>query len=61
MPGIIFVILAPFLLLLFNSLTNQLCMKRSIPKETQPDLFRWINVLLTILLISAYIENVFTY
>lgn len=61
MPGIIFVILAPILLFVFNSLTNELCSRKSIPVETQPNVFRTINVLITILLISAYVENIFTY
>ncbi|SFE22337.1 hypothetical protein SAMN05428981_104127 [Bacillus sp. OV194] len=61
MPDVIFVILAPVFLFVFNTLTNELCSRKSIPAETQPNLFRTINVLITILLISAYVENIFTY
>ncbi|MCK6255873.1 hypothetical protein LCY76_04545 [Fictibacillus sp. KIGAM418] len=61
MPDMIFVILAPVFLFVFNTLTNELCSRKSIPDETQPSVFRTINVLITILLISAYVENIFTY
>ncbi|SDN37346.1 hypothetical protein SAMN04488137_4235 [Fictibacillus solisalsi] len=61
MPGLIFVILAPIFLFIFNALTNELCAKKSIPAESQPNVFRTINVLITLLLISAYVENIFTY
>ncbi|MFC0189830.1 hypothetical protein ACFFJY_16100 [Fictibacillus aquaticus] len=59
MTGNIFVFVAPVLLFIFNSLTDRLCAQREIPAEKQFQVFRTVNILLTILLISVYIENVF--
>lgn len=55
-----FIPLAVVILFSINQLTNTLCVQREIPEEKQPTVFRTINVLITILLISAYFEVLFT-
>jgi len=37
-------------------MTNSLCLIKEIPKEKQPKVFHTINILVTILLISSYVE-----
>lgn len=37
-------------------MTYALCMQKKIPEEKQPKIFSTINILITILLISFYIE-----
>ncbi|MFA8439098.1 hypothetical protein [Pueribacillus sp. YX66] len=56
----LFIVFAISMLFLFNSMTNALCLNRNIPEERQPKVFRWINILITILLISSYVEILFT-
>ncbi len=56
----VFILFAASMLFLFNSMTNALCLNRNIPEERQPKVFRWINILITILLISSYVEILFT-
>ncbi|WP_243385836.1 hypothetical protein [Bacillus kexueae] len=51
-----FIIFAVFILFYINKLTNTLCVVREIPEEKQQSVFRTINILITILLISSYIE-----
>lgn len=41
-------------------MTNSLCQQKEIPEERQPKVFRTINVLITILLLSSYVEILFT-
>lgn len=55
-----FIPLAVVILFSINKLTNTLCVQREIPEEKQPTVFRTINVLITILLISSYFEVLFT-
>jgi hypothetical protein len=55
-----FIPLAVVILFYINKLTNTLCVQREIPEEKQPKVFRTINVLITILLITSYIEVLFT-
>ncbi len=55
-----FIPLATVILFIINQLTNTLCIQKEIPEEKQPKVFRTINVLITILLISSYIEVSFT-
>lgn len=55
-----FIPLATIILFSINQLTNTLCVQREIPEEKQPTVFRTINVLITILLISSYFEVLFT-
>ncbi|TCP29279.1 hypothetical protein EV207_11181 [Scopulibacillus darangshiensis] len=56
---ITFIIFAVFALFIFNSLTDALCIKKNIPEERQPKVFQTINILLTILLLSGYL-NIWT-
>lgn len=53
---IVFVIFAVFALYTFNNMANQLCVKKELSEEQQPAIFRWINVLVTTLLISSYVK-----
>ncbi|WP_226670069.1 hypothetical protein [Metabacillus litoralis] len=57
---IFFILFAVFILFYINKLTNALCLVREIPEDRQTKVFRTINVLITILLISSYIENLYT-
>jgi len=57
---ILFLLFALCMLFIFNSMTNALCLNRNIPEDRQPKVFRWINILITILLISSYVEVLFT-
>lgn len=52
----LFTAFAVFFLYVINSMTNLMCITKEIPEDRQPQLFRTINVLITILLISTYIE-----
>ncbi|UFU00483.1 hypothetical protein KO561_05950 [Radiobacillus kanasensis] len=53
---IFFAVFALFILFLFNSLTHRLCVQTEMPQEKQPSVFRTINILITILLLSSYVE-----
>ncbi|CAM3956424.1 hypothetical protein NSQ51_03275 [Geobacillus sp. FSL K6-0789] len=55
-----FIPLAVAVLFFLNQLTHSFCAQRDIPEEQQPAVFRTINVLITILLISSYFEVLFT-
>ncbi|GIN19293.1 MULTISPECIES: hypothetical protein [Siminovitchia] len=59
MPAL-FIIFAIFILYIFNNLTYSLCVQREIPEERHPKIFRTINILITILLFSSYIEILYT-
>lgn len=52
----VFIVFAVFILFNINKMTNSLCIQREIPEERQPKVFRTINVLVTILLVSSFIE-----
>ena len=56
----VLVLFSVFYLFQINRLTYALCMRREIPEEKQPKIFRTINILITILLVSLYIEVTFT-
>ena len=56
----VLVLFSVFYLFQINRLTYALCIRREIPEEKQPKIFRTINILVTILLISLYIEVTFT-
>ena len=61
--GLLLVVIILFsVLYLFqiNRMTYALCMRKEIPEEKQPKIFRTINVLITILLVSFYMEVLFT-
>ena len=55
-----FLVFAVFILFYINKMTNALCLQTEIPEERQPKVFRTINILITILLVSSYIEILFT-
>jgi hypothetical protein len=56
----IFIILAILILYNINRMTNALCAQKDIPEDKQPKVFRTINVLITILLISSYVDLLFS-
>lgn len=56
----IFIVMAVLILYFVNKMTNSLCIQKEIPEERQHKVFRTINVLITILLVSTYMEILFT-
>ncbi|GAF65720.1 hypothetical protein [Alkalihalobacillus trypoxylicola] len=54
------IIFAVFILYSINSMTDALCERREIPIEKHPQIFRTINILMTILLTSTYFKILFT-
>lgn len=56
----LFIVFAIFILFQMNRLTSTLCLQKEIPEDRQPQVFRTINILITILLISSYVEILFT-
>ena len=58
-PLLTVVLFSVFYLFQINSMTEALCMRREIPEEKQPKIFRTINVLVTILLVTFYVEVFF--
>ncbi|MBM7647615.1 hypothetical protein JOC78_000536 [Bacillus ectoiniformans] len=57
---IVFIIFSGLILYNINRMTNTLCIQKEIPEERQPKVFRIINILITILLVSSYVEILFT-
>ncbi|MGM0904356.1 hypothetical protein [Mesobacillus maritimus] len=58
---IVFLLYAGIILLIINKLTDSLCVQKEIPEERQPKVFQTINILVTILLISSYVEILFAH
>ncbi|WP_096155249.1 MULTISPECIES: hypothetical protein [Bacillus] len=58
--AILFIPVAVFILFYINKLTNALCEQKEIPEERQGKVFRTINVLILILLISSYVDILFS-
>ncbi|MFJ8527408.1 hypothetical protein [Bacillus sp. NPDC094106] len=56
---IIFVTFALIVLFYTNFMTHTLCERKEISVSRQPGVFRMMNVCITILLISSYIEIIF--
>lgn len=56
----IFIVMAVVILYYVNKMTNSLCIQKEIPEERQNKVFRTINILMTILLVSTYMENLLT-
>lgn len=54
------VLFSVFYLFQINRMTYALCERREIPEENQPKVFRTINILVTILLVSFYLEIFWT-
>jgi hypothetical protein len=57
---VLYIPLALMILYFINHLTNALCIQKEIPEDRQLKVFRTINILVTILLVSSYIEVTFT-
>lgn len=57
--AIIFALFALSMYFLFNSLTYKLCVKTEMNQERQYRVYRTINVSITILLISSYVEALY--
>lgn len=57
---LLYIPLAVMILYMINRMTNALCIQKEIPEERQSKVFRTINILVTILLVSSYIEVLFT-
>ena len=55
-----FSIFALFILYNINRLSDRFCKKKEIPEVKQAKFFRTVNCLITILLISTYIEITYT-
>ncbi|WP_420826553.1 hypothetical protein [Sporosarcina limicola] len=53
---IITVLFSLFYLFQINKMTYALCESREIPEEKQPKIYRTVNVLVTILILSFYVE-----
>ncbi len=53
------VLFSAFYLLQINRMTYALVMSKEIPEEKHPKIFRTINILITILLVSFYVELVY--
>lgn len=41
-------------------MADSLCVEKEIPENRQPVVFRTINILITIMLVSSYIEILYT-
>ncbi|SDQ86127.1 hypothetical protein SAMN05216232_2323 [Virgibacillus subterraneus] len=54
--SILFPVYAVFILLVFNSLTHQFCMKMEMKEKKQSTVFRVINIMVLILLITSYVK-----
>jgi hypothetical protein len=55
-----FIVFSIFILYFINKMTNALCLQKEIPEERVPKVFRTINILITILLVSSYVEILYT-
>ena len=56
---VVFVAFALLVIFYTNFMTHTLCERKQIAASRQPGVFRVINVCITILLISSYIEIIF--
>ncbi|WP_210364665.1 hypothetical protein [Bacillus sp. REN3] len=52
----VFILFAFFILFYINKLTDSLCIQKEIPEDKHGKIFRTINILVTILLVSSFIE-----
>ncbi|WP_431312282.1 hypothetical protein [Sporosarcina oncorhynchi] len=53
---IVTIIFSLFYLFQINKMTFALCQSREIPEEKQPKIYRTVNILVTILILSLYLE-----
>ncbi len=49
-----------FYLFQINKMTFALCQSKEIPEEKQPKIYRTVNILVTILILSLYVEVFFS-
>ncbi|RSD29277.1 hypothetical protein [Mesobacillus subterraneus] len=56
----VFVLFAAIILFYINKLTDSLCIQKEIPEDKHAKIFRTINILVTILLISSFVEILYT-
>ncbi|MDV6378395.1 hypothetical protein ORD22_09150 [Sporosarcina sp. GW1-11] len=49
-----------FYLYQINKMTFALCQSREIPEDKQPKIYRTVNILITILILSLYVEVFFS-
>lgn len=56
----VFVLFAVFILFYINKMTDSLCIQKDIPEDKHAKIFRTINILVTILLISSFIEILYS-
>ncbi|WP_301107352.1 hypothetical protein [Sporosarcina sp.] len=49
-----------FYLFQINKMTFALCQSKEIPEEKQPKIYRTVNILITILILSLYVEVFFS-
>ncbi|SES69585.1 hypothetical protein SAMN05216389_101453 [Oceanobacillus limi] len=52
----IFIIYALIILFIFNSLTHKFCTKLEMNQNKQASVFRVINIMMLILLVSSYVK-----
>ncbi|GED18682.1 MULTISPECIES: hypothetical protein [Kurthia] len=57
---IIVILFAVFYLFQINRMTYALCARKEIPEEKQPTVYRTINILITILLVSLYLKTYYS-
>ncbi|MDN4608588.1 hypothetical protein P5G49_14085 [Sporosarcina sp. F6_3S_P_2] len=53
---VVTVLFSLFYLFQINKMTFALCQSREIPEEKQPKIYRTVNILVTILILSFYLE-----
>nr|WP_225229924.1 hypothetical protein [Sporosarcina quadrami] len=53
---IVTIVFSLFYLFQINKMTFALCQSREIPEEKQPKIYRTVNILVTILILSLYLE-----
>ncbi|WP_308315082.1 hypothetical protein [Bacillus sp. M6-12] len=58
--SLFFILFSGAILYNINKMTNILCIQKEIPEDRQPKVFRTINILITILLLSSYVEISFS-
>ncbi|GAA0447887.1 MAG: hypothetical protein ACQEWU_09420 [Bacillota bacterium] len=54
--NIIFLLYGFIILLIFNSLTHQFCLKMEMETLKQGKMFRVINIMVTVLLVCSYVR-----
>ncbi|MEH6948334.1 hypothetical protein V7068_14945 [Bacillus sp. JJ634] len=55
-----FILFSLIILYNINRMTDSLCVQKEIPEDRQPKVFRTINILITIMLLSSYVEILYT-